>query len=207
MVNYVSVDFHLVPDLIESRCVDLFGGFAIIYCSQWKEVLHSLFQTFISFEMKDQSKLTNNFLADPRFLVIRHKLYQNLHSKGYNCGKITALNIDQEAYNFPPCMEHLHLELRRKHRLSHYARFYYTLFLKECGMNLEDALIYWRNEYSKPHSCTSLCTHDWRTDAKKFTYSIRHMYGLEGGRKNYKTPNCQGICVSIYFSPYVTFLF
>lgn len=172
-------------------------GSAVIYCSLWQETLLALYKTFISFEIKNQSWLLEQLLADPRFNSISRNLQLNLGTKSFNCGKINAKNIDSEAFNFPPCMEHLHLELRRKHRLSHYARFYYTLFLKECGMSLEDALIYWRFEYSKPHSCTSLCTHDWQTDAKKFTYSIRHMYGLEGGRKNYKTPNCRAICVSI----------
>ncbi|XP_008210880.1 DNA primase large subunit [Nasonia vitripennis] len=199
---YHKIDFVLIPDLVEERSVELYRGFATVYCSQWKDLLQSLFQTFIVLEMKNQSALMHHLLADPRLDTIHRKLFHGSYTKSYSSGKITALNIDNEAFNFPPCMYHLHLELRRKHRLSHYARFYYTLFLKECGMNLEDALIYWKNEYSKPHSCTSLCVHDWQTDAKKFTYSIRHMYGLEGGRKNYKTPNCRGICEQVPGSNY-----
>lgn len=171
---------------------------ARVYCSQWKDVLQSLFQTFIFLEIKNQHSLADNILADPRFSIINRKLQHQLFAKGYSCGKITASNIDHEAFNFPPCMAHLHSELRRKHRLSHYARFYFTLFLKECGMSLEEAFLYWKKEYSKPHSCTSACVHDWQTDVKKFTYSIRHMYGLEGGRKNYKTPSCRGIRVIIH---------
>ena len=96
-------------------------------------------------------------------------------------------------------MQHLHMMLREKHRLSHHARFYYSLFLKECGMKMDDAIVYWRQEYSKPHTCQSGCTHSWQTDERKFLYSIRHLYGLEGGRKNYKTPNCKMICVSCLF--------
>lgn len=195
-----KIDFELIPDLVESKSVDLAKGLATVYCSQWKEVLQSLFQTFISYEMKNQS--TELFLADPRLSAISQKLQLIFHTKGYSCGRITAYNIDDEVCNFPPCMQNLHLELRRKHRLSHNARFCYTLFLKECGMSLDDAIIYWKTEYSKPHSCTSVCVHDWQTDAKKFTYSIRHMYGIEGGRKNYKTPNCRSICVCLTFIIY-----
>lgn len=92
-------------------------------------------------------------------------------------------------------MQNLHRVLRSKHRLGHHARFQYSLFLKECGMSMEDAISYWREEYSRPHTCEAGCTHSWQKDEKKYLYSIRHLYGLEGGRKNYKTPNCENICV------------
>ncbi|KAJ8667963.1 hypothetical protein QAD02_009626 [Eretmocerus hayati] len=195
--NY-EIDFELLPDLIENRSVELNRGLAIVTCAQWKEVLISFFKTFIRYEMEEvSSAVLKNFFADPRINSIRRKMQGQTSSKDLSCGNITASNIDDEVLNFPPCMAHLHFELRQKHRLSHYARFYYTLFLKECGMSLEEALHYWRQEYSKPHLCTSLCTHDWNKDSKKFTYSIRHAYGLEGGRKNYKTPNCRAICDQI----------
>lgn len=183
--------------MVEKKTVDLCKGAAIVYCSQWKDLLQSLFQTFILFETEsNQNFFTEHFFSDPQINFIWHKLQHCTVTKSYNYGYITASNIDQEIHNFPPCMEHLYLILRRKHRLSHYARFYYTLFLKECGMNVEDAIVYWKNEYSKPHDCDSLCTHDWHKDSKKFIYSIRHMYGLEGAKKNYNTPNCNHLCVS-----------
>jgi DNA primase large subunit len=184
---------------VEIRSVNLYRGMATVYCCQLREVLQSLFQNFILFEMKNQTSSIKHFLTDPRLNILYQKLQNYMLTKGYNCNKITALNIDNESIHFPPCMMHLHLELRHKHRLSHYARFYYTLFLKECGMSLEEALVYWKYEYSKPHNCNSSCIHDWQTDNKKFIYSIRHMYGLEGGRKNYKCPDCYCIKVSIIF--------
>ncbi|XP_014237363.1 probable DNA primase large subunit isoform X1 [Trichogramma pretiosum] len=185
------VNFELIPEMIEARSVILNKGLATIYCSQWKELFQSLFKTFIIFESKYQKQIARQLFTDPRFQYISKKLQQGLNSQVYKVGKITTLNIDNEVSNFPLCMQHMHFQLRLKHRLSHYARFYYTLFLKECGMSLEESLLYWRNEYSKPHNCKALCNHDWQTDAKKFIYSIRHMYGLEGGRKDYKTPSCK----------------
>ncbi|XP_014209798.1 DNA primase large subunit-like [Copidosoma floridanum] len=192
-----KIDFELLLDLVEEKAVELHKGSAVVHCSQWKELLCSLFQTFILFEVKNQSFLVNNFSTDPRMNDIWNKLQYSLFPKDYNFGNITASNIDREVQKFPPCMEHLHLLLRRKHRLSHYARLYYTLFLKECGMSLEEAIAYWKNEYSKPHKCDSVCIHNWHKDAKKFIYSIRHMYGLEGVKKNYSTPSCSFFCEEV----------
>lgn len=191
------MNFELVPDLVESRSVDLLKGFAKIDCSKWRYLLCSLFRTFITHEVRSQiGFMEREVSTDPRLNSLYRRIQYKLQSAGFSCGLITAANIDKEVANFPPCMQHLHGELRRKHRLSHYARFYYTLFLKECGMKLEDSISYWKGEYSQPHLCSATCVHDWQTDAKKFTYSIRHMYGLEGGRKNYSAPNCSRMCVS-----------
>lgn len=129
--------------------------------------------------------------------ILQRKVDLYLFKKGTNHGNITIDNIDTEVQKFPLCMQHLHSVLRNRHRLSHYARLHYSLFLKEIGMNLEDAIIFWKQEYSKPHTCTSTCSHNWQSNEKKFVYSIRHMYGLEGSRRNYKTPNCNLIWASI----------
>ncbi|XP_011501408.1 PREDICTED: DNA primase large subunit-like [Ceratosolen solmsi marchali] len=197
-----NIDFELIPDLVETKVVNLYRGIATVYCSEWREMLQSLFQTFILFEMKSQNILIKHFLTDPRLNILHQKLQYYIFNKGYHCETITASNIDNVSVHFPPCMMHLHLQLRHKHRLSHYARFYYTLFLKECGMSLEEAFIYWKYEYSKPHNCDSLCTHDWQTNNKKFIYSIRHMYGLEGGKKDYKCLDCNSMAEESLGSTY-----
>lgn len=192
-----------IPDLIKKRKLDLSAGYAIVYCSNWKKILTSLFYTYISNEvicMKSKAQYIIN--QDIRL----NYLYYKIHSKilqenqiSIKYGHITKKNIDIEIKNFPLCMQHLHIKLRTTHRLSHYARFYYSLFLKDGGMKLEDAINYWKEEYSKPHSCSSNCLHNWKSNERKFIYSIRHLYGLEGSRKNYKSPTCELICVSNIF--------
>lgn len=146
----------------------------------------------------NNSCIANVIKADPRLNFIYQRVEMQLKKSGHiGKGRITTENIDSEVYNFPPCMSHLHFTLRRRHRLSHNARFYYSLFLKECGMDIEDALEFWKKEYSQPHTCVSSCSHNWQSDNRRFTYSIRHLYGLEGSRKNYSAPNCSAMCVSI----------
>ncbi|XP_076376868.1 uncharacterized protein LOC117228918 isoform X3 [Megalopta genalis] len=68
---------------------------------------------------------------------------------------------------------------------------------KDGGMHIEDAINYWKDEYSKPHSCSSTCSHQWQSNERKFIYSIRHLYGLEGSRKNYKSVDCEFLCAAV----------
>lgn len=189
--------YELVPDLIRKRKLDLNAGFAIVHCSKLKEVILSLFKTYITKElmlMKTNAQCTINqdVRLDYLYQKVHFKIFQNNHIHG----RISKDNIDIESKNFPLCMQHLHMKLRKVHRLSHYARWHYSLFLKDGGMHLEDAINYWKEEYSKPHSCSSICSHNWQSNEKKFIYSIRHLYGLEGSRKNYNSPSCKLMSVS-----------
>lgn len=196
---YVKLKFQIIPDLLKKRLVDLKDGLAIIFCSKWKELLKSLFKSLLAKEKLDLNDtcVSSMIKADPRLNFMQQRVELRL-MKGGQIGnsRITVKNIDSEVYNFPPCMSHLHFLLRRRHRLSHNARFYYSLFLKDSGMTVDEALGFWREEYSQPHTCTCACSHNWQTDTRRFTYSIRHLYGLEGSRKNYSAPNCSAICNS-----------
>lgn len=195
----MTVDFELLPKMIEAKEVELSKGFAIVYCYQWKKVLTALFQTFLESETSDTKFFKELVENDPHLTYLNERLkFKTTIKEEINCGQLTISNLFEESLKFPPCMKHLHDELRLNHRLSHYARFYYSLFLKECGMKIDDALEYWRNEYSKPHLNVSVCCHQWQKDSRKYTYSIKHMYGLEGSRKKYQAPTCNAICVSMH---------
>ncbi|XP_014485507.1 PREDICTED: probable DNA primase large subunit [Dinoponera quadriceps] len=198
-----KVKFEIVPDLVKERELVLNNGYVITPCSTWKKVLQSLFCTYLINElnlMKKQAQYTVK--RDLRLQFLSEKVQSYLFKEGTVHGRITIGNIDAESERFPPCMRHLHSVLKSRHRLSHYARLYYSLFLKEIGMKLEDSIAFWRQEYSKPHTCASVCSHNWQANEKKFVYSIRHMYGLEGSRRNYRTPGCDQICAGISGTTY-----
>lgn len=136
------------------------------------------------------SDIQDNFAAVTRF---------NNNTAQVTRGRITAQDVNAQSVYFPPCMAHLYQTLRLRHRLTHEARRQLTLFLKDVGMPIEEALDFWRNEYSQPSSeCGSGCTHSWQKDARRYQYSIRHMYGLEGGRYTYTVPSCRSIQVIQY---------
>lgn len=46
-------------------------------------------------------------------------------------------------------MRNIHNRLRADHHLRHGARMQYGLFLKGIGMTLEDALLFWRAEFTR----------------------------------------------------------
>ncbi|KAF7390032.1 hypothetical protein HZH68_011889 [Vespula germanica] len=192
-----KVRFELIPELIKRREVDLTGGYAIVYCSQWKKLLVALFNTYLIQDLKHIKSHTWHVNNDVRLNSLKQQVQFYILQNRPTIGRINNKNINFEIQKFPLCMQHLHMVLKKRHRLSHYARLYYSLFLKESGMKIDDAIQYWKEEYSKPHTCNSVCMHKWQTDEKKFIYSIRHLYGLEGSHRNYKSPNCTVMCTQI----------
>ncbi|XP_014611225.1 PREDICTED: DNA primase large subunit-like [Polistes canadensis] len=189
-----KVKFDLVPELIKKKEIDLIAGYAVVYCSQWKNLLVALFSTYLVSDLKHTKTHAWHVDNDVRLQSLKQQIEIYISPNKLTIGKVNNNNINVEVEKFPLCMQHLHRVLKKKHRLSHYARLYYSLFLKESGMKVDDAIQYWKEEYSKPHTCTSVCTHDWQTNENKFLYNIRHLYGLEGSRKDYKSPNCTVIC-------------
>lgn len=79
--------------------------------------------------------------------------------------------------HFPLCMRHLHNGLLREHKLKHWGRLQYTLFLKGCGLDLDAAVAWMQTQFSKVMSSDQF--------VKQYAYSFRHMFGKEGARRNY----------------------
>lgn len=46
-------------------------------------------------------------------------------------------------------MKRLHVILRSEHHLKHQARQQYGLFLKGAGLPLDQALVFWKSEFTK----------------------------------------------------------
>mmetsp|Transcript_21060 Transcript_21060/g.46787 ORF Transcript_21060/g.46787 Transcript_21060/m.46787 type:complete len:289 (-) Transcript_21060:58-924(-) len=106
--------------------------------------------------------------------------------KTQSIDKLTPDKIDLAAeVNMPLCMKHLHVNLKREHKLKHWGRLQYGLFLKGAGLDLDGANQFWENHFTK------LMSHD--QFVKGYAYSFRHMYGKEGARKNYTPYSCMKI--------------
>lgn len=97
--------------------------------------------------------------------------------QGIDGGKLTADMVDALVRQHAPmCMRNLHESLHSNGHLRHYGRLQYNLFLKDIGLPLKEALIFWRRSFR------SMSDDKFN---KEYKYNIRHGYGLEGKRISY----------------------
>lgn len=69
-------------------------------------------------------------------------------------------------------------------------QFCFSLFLKEAGLSLEQSLLFWKHHFSQEAGHTSNCSHTWQKNQSYIQYSLRHMYGMEGAKKDYTAHSC-----------------
>ncbi len=62
----------------------------------------------------------------------------------------TPLKLAVES--FPLCMRTMQDALQNKHHLKHGSRLQYGLFLKGIGLTLDEAMLFWRAEFTKAMS-------------------------------------------------------
>ena len=83
-------------------------------------------------------------------------------------------------------MKTLFTALKNQHHLKHFGRLQLGLFLKGIGLTMDEAMQFWRQEFSKKGI-------DGDKFDKNYGYNIRHMFGQEGKRNDYKSWNCQKV--------------
>lgn len=212
---FVTVPWTMVPIMVKNRTVGISKGEAEIRCQDLLQLLCSVFQETLEFGIKQLSLYGGDLFEDKRLSSVKKnlcKVYRRIQSNGMTLQRqnLTHRDIEIEAPFFPLCMQQLHSILLRNNRLRHHERFKYTLFLKDVGLPLAENIRFWEDFYSKPHcTSTSGCTHSWAgNDRNRYMYSIKHLYGLEGGRKNYASHSCSSLQVSIkaFLSFYFTLL-
>ncbi|KAJ1524959.1 hypothetical protein ONE63_009814 [Megalurothrips usitatus] len=194
--HLLQVPFTFCLSLISARQVEMRAGNAIVPCGKWRQLLSCVFLQHMKYGM-EQFAASDSFQclwADER---LRHLLeIVRAHFKSFhppaasNVSPMLSNYVDERSSYFPPCMKNLHITLRHRHRLSHYSRFYYSLFLKDVGMPMMEAIEFWSKEYAQTNSNCTSCSHSWQKDNKRYIYSIRHLYGLEGSRREYSSPGC-----------------
>lgn len=196
--QFLLVPWHRVPDLVERRRVFVLRGTAWVPTREQLSLVIAEFQAGLYSQLEATARALPRLDEDDRLMPVLEHL-----SMGFMAGATTdysnAALVGADGENIvitadmvsalvrkhaPMCMRHLHETLSATHHLRHYARLQYNLFLKELGLPVEEALLFWRRMFST------------MTDDKfnkEHRYNIRHGYGLEGRRMSYPAKSCARI--------------
>lgn len=189
--SYFKVDFERVMDLVESRKVFLMGGKAYVPISHQQSMVVAEFVSRLEKSLIQTVRALPRLDEDDRLVPLLNHLAQGFaatstylqdENAASREGEITAGMVDGLVdKHFPLCMQTMHNSLNSSHHLKYEGRRQYGLFLRYIGLSVEEAVIFWRTHFST-------ITEDKFN--KEYRYNVRHQYGLEGGRINYKPISC-----------------
>jgi len=187
---YYKIPFTEALSLVMTRDVYLEAGFAYVPLQRLVSIIIMRFRSNLARALVAAANMFEHVSSDTRIGPLLKNMNEIYAGKQYTnataVDKLTWQGVDAAAEgNMPLCMKHLHNSLKREHKLKHWGRLQYGLFLKGAGLDLEDAMIFWETHFSK------VMTHEEFT--KGYSYSFRHMYGKEGARKNYTPYSCMKI--------------
>uniref|UniRef100_A0A0N5AJ20 DNA primase large subunit n=1 Tax=Syphacia muris TaxID=451379 RepID=A0A0N5AJ20_9BILA len=192
-----SIQFWRVPftdalELVQKRKVYLQKGFAFVPQNDFVVIVCSRFRAIMSASLARARKYIDFLGEEDRLIPFLKKLANKSYigktyaGVGKDISQVTPDMIDKLAVSsFPLCMRNIHHCLKKDHHLRHGARMQYGLFLKGIGLSMEDALVFWRSEFTKKM--------DGEKFDKQYAYNIRHNYGKEGRRVEYSAYSCQKI--------------
>ncbi|KAL4400882.1 DNA primase subunit Pri2 [Malassezia pachydermatis] len=196
--TFVQVPWHRVPDLIEKRKVFVHRGTAWIPNKEQSSLVLAEFQNQLQTQLEQTARALPRLDEDDRLMPVLEHLSMGsmlgtsneyaasalLHTDGGTVTLTADMVEPLVRQHAPLCMRHLQETLSSTHHLRHYSRLQYSLFLKELGLPVEEALLFWRRSFS---------TMSDDKFAKEHRYNIRHSYGLEGRRLNYPAKSCARI--------------
>jgi len=195
--SFIKIPFENCIELISNRSIFLNKGFAYIPQFQQLNLLINEFINHLKIQLLNTSHAFPSLDEDDRILPILSHLSTNSNVSSYNPdfnnnnnnnnGDINSNSIysNEIKQNFPLCGIQLFKGLTLNNHLKYLARQQFTLFLKGIGLSLDDALKFWNNEFTKKISNEKF--------EKEYSYNIRHSYGKEGARINYKPWDCKTI--------------
>ncbi|GBM71107.1 DNA primase large subunit [Araneus ventricosus] len=202
-LDKASLPFTAVLKFVEERAFPIKSGCVEVPLDSLKSLLVVVFKEIL-IQGLNQIKASNckQVLKDPQMQYMQQEIKRlfkaNVSSSFMVPNRILEENLDQESENFPLCMANLHNLLRSNHRLQHTSRVQYILYLKEIGVPCQEVINLFMKEYSIPviskQICNSkTCDHSWTDSQNRYIYSIEHLYGNRGSRKNYRAHSCNAL--------------
>jgi len=96
----------------------------------------------------------------------------------------TAASVRGAAAAMPMCMAALYERLVETKHLKHHGRRVLGLFLREAGLGVQQALVFWRAAFARvPPGVFD----------RQYAYGIRHDYGLAGDRRARRPYGCEAL--------------
>ncbi|CAK9302381.1 unnamed protein product [Gordionus sp. m RMFG-2023] len=188
--DILKVPFIEIPELIRKRRVYINKGWAYVPKYELIHIIIRRFRIYLSYILT----YTRNYISkikDKRLLSLiegGEQMYNGAADNGKYQQKtisgdnLTSNDIEKISESFPLCMLNLHKNLLKDHKLKHWGRMQYGLFLKGLGLPMSEALKFWQNEFIKVISLENF--------QKQYSYNVRHMYGKEGKKADYTPYNC-----------------
>ncbi|KAL6073251.1 DNA primase large subunit [Balamuthia mandrillaris] len=191
--QFYKIPFERACTLVAARKVLMRRGFAYLHASDLVAIIISEFEAIVAEGLERAFKAFPLVASDERISPLLENLSKRYTGKDWSTVKgnipVTIDQLDTLAErSFPLCMRTMHEALRKKHHVKHGTRMQYGLFLKGIGLSMEDALAFWRSEFTRLMSADK-----WE---KEHGYTIRHNYGKEGKRTSYTPYSCVKIIAS-----------
>lgn len=195
--NVLSTAFFKVPfqqalSLVANRSVFMERGQVYVPLGRLVAILTSRFRASLSRALTEASNMFEVVGADQRLAPFLKNINKQFlgsdfsNRVGLQADRLSLERVDAAAEtSMPLCMKQLHFALKREHKIKHWGRLQYGLFLKGAGLDLDSALAFFEGHFTK------VMTHEQFT--KSYSYTFRHMYGKEGARKNYTPYSCTKI--------------
>jgi DNA primase large subunit len=184
--RYYQVAFEHVAPLVRSRRVLVRAGFAYVPERNIRDVVSAQFRAKLSHGLMTAAKAVGLAEQDSRMRPIletvrAHHAAEASNRPSFEDGRgietISLNDLNAALPSVPLCMANMISRLRAEHHLRHSGRMQLGLFLKGCGLNMDESLQFWRTEFARGGVQSD------KFD-KQYAYNIRHHYGKEGKRKN-----------------------
>lgn len=186
--EFYELMFEDAIALVGSRTVFVNAGFAYVPAHLVDGLVASAFKASLKTEV-DATAAWNALGVDPRMPRLVAAVNENLElrsRKALEAGALLPEQIDVAATtHFSPCMQVMHARLTADAHLKYDARTAFAAFLKGAGLTADDAVRYWRTAMSRKVSAAVF--------DREYRYPLRHIYGLEGKRKEYGPQSCHQI--------------
>lgn len=178
LTDRMKVHFTKCSDLISDRTYKLRSG----YLDMCEDVLLSFLVDTFKTQLERQMAIIYEKVVidtDERLLAINKLLF----SIGDSTDVTSLGDIMKSSEFFPLCIQGILQRLKANRHLKYQDRQMLCLFFKDIRMGMNECIEFFRSNFK--------CTQDEFN--KEYLYNIRHNYGMEGKRGNYKSFTCAKI--------------